>query len=246
MAKPGSSVVSRRAWTLASGLVLLYVAIAYGLMPMFWQSYERRHPAFDRTPTLTHTSSGLAGDPVNVGLIGSEADVLRIMKAANWVLAARLGLRADLRIAADAALGRPDPDAPVSNLYLFGRVEDLAFEQEVDASPRSRHHVRFWRTDRTERDRPVWIGAAVFDRRVGISHTTGQITHIIDAAIDVERDFLFECLKKTGQLLESFAIDGYHDTLQGKNGDGNAWHTDGRLFVGVVNQPESGGPPAQP
>jgi LssY C-terminus len=244
--KRSSSFVTRWSWALASALVLLYVAIAYGLMPIFWTSYERRHPAFEQTPTLTHTRSGVPGDPINVALIASEDDVLRIMKAANWMLAARLGIRADLWIAADTAFGRPDPNAPVSDLYLFGRREDLAFEQEVGNSPRSRHHVRFWKIDQKDSDRPVWIGAAVFDRRVGLSHTTGQVTHIIAAAIDDERNFLFECLKKTGDLLESYAVDGYHDVLQGKNGDGNAWQTDGRLFVGVVKQrARDAVPPAQ-
>jgi hypothetical protein len=229
-----SSFVTRSWWALAAAVVLVYVAIAYGLMPAFWTSYTRRHPALEQTPTLTHTRAGLPGDPINVALIASEDEVLRIMKTAKWVLAARLGLRADLSIAADTALGRPDPNAPVSNLYLFGRPEDLAFEQEVGNSPRSRHHVRFWKTTLEERGRPVWIGAAIFDQRVGLSHTTGQITHIIAAAIDDERNFLFESLKATGDLLESDAVDGYHDVRQGQNGDGNAWHTDGRLFVGVV------------
>lgn len=226
----------RRWWVGAPALVLLYAVIAYGIMPMVWTRYQRRHPAFEQTPTLTHTASGVPGDPFNVALVASEEDVLRIMKAANWVLAARLGLRADLWIATDTALRRPDPDAPVSSLYLFGRPEDLAFEQEVGRSPRSRHHVRFWKTDRTEHDQPVWIGAAVFDRRVGVSHMTGQITHLIAAAIDDERNFLFECLEKTGALLETYVVDGYHDVRQGTNGDGNAWHTDGRLVVGVVKR----------
>jgi hypothetical protein len=38
---------------------------------------------------------------------------------------------------------RPDDEAPVSTLYLFGRKEDLAFEKPVGGSPKERHHVRF-------------------------------------------------------------------------------------------------------
>ena len=234
MAIPSGSTARRRWWVGAAALLLTYVATAYGIMPMVWTRYERRHPAFEQTPTLTHTASGVPGDPLNVALVGSEEEVLRTMKAAGWVLAARLGLRADLSIAADTAFRRPDPDAPVSNLYLFGRPEDLAFEQEVGDSPRSRHHVRFWKTDQHEDGRLVWIGAAVFDRRVGISRTTGQITHVIAPAIDDERNFLAEGLQKTGELVASDAVDGYHDVRQGTNGDGNAWQTDGRLFVGVL------------
>ena len=234
MGIPASSFVTDRWWKRAAALLLLYAAIAYVIMPVVWTRYERRHPALEQTPTLTRTASGLPGDPLNVALVGSEEEVLRIMKAANWVLAAGLGLRADLSIAADTALGRPDPDAPVSNLYLFGRPEDLAFEQEVGDSPRSRHHVRFWKTDQSERGRPLWIGAAVFDRRVGISRTTGQLTHIIAPAIDDERNFLFECLQKTGDLAATDVVEDYHDVRRGTNGDGIAWQTDGRLWVGVL------------
>ena len=38
--------------------------------------------------------------------------------------------------------------------------------------------------------RPVWLGAATFDRSVGVSHYTGAITHHIDADIDAERALL--------------------------------------------------------
>ena len=89
-----------------------------------------------------------------------------------------------LRIAADTVLRRPDDDAPVSNLFLFSRKQDLAFEQPVGDSPRQRHHVRFWRWDKLYEDRTAWIGAATFDQSVGLSHTTGQVTHHIAPDVD--------------------------------------------------------------
>ena len=138
---------------------------------------------------------------------------------------------------ADAAvLSRTYDDAPVSNLYLFGRKEDLAFEQTGGGTTRRRrHHVRFWRSDKLDADgRPVWIGAATYDERVGFSHTTGGVTHHIAADVDTERDHLFQCLEGTGDLAEVYAIDGFHKVCEGRNGGGDPWHTDGRLLVGVV------------
>lgn len=219
---------------LLGAVVIAYAVIAYGLMPAFWTTYDRHRP-FAQLPHLTRTGAGVPGDPINVSLIGSEDGVLRVMKAAGWVLAARLGVRTDLAIAADTVIGRPDPDAPVSNLYLFGRREDLAFEQEVGGSPRQRHHVRFWRTDQVHTDRrPIWVGAAVYDRGVGFSHTTGQVTHLTAPDVDAERDYLFQCLSKSGALDEQYAVDGYHEVREGRNGDGEPWRTDGRLIVGVL------------
>ena len=124
-------------------------------------------------------------------------------------------------------------------LYLFGRREDLAFEQPVGDNPRKRHHVRFWKTEKTYDDgRPIWIGSASYDERVGLSHTTGQITHHIAADVDAERDHLFASLRATGKLADEYPVDDFHSTLEGRNGGGDPWFTDGRLFVGVF-EPEA-------
>ena len=54
-----------------------------------------------------------------------------------------------------------------------------------------RNHVRFWRTlERGADGRPVFLGSATFDRGVGMSHYTGEITHHIAPDIDAERDLL--------------------------------------------------------
>ena len=57
-------------------------------------------------------------------------------------------LASSLRIVVDSIVRKPDDDAPVSSLFLFGRKQDLAFELPVGDSPRQRHHVRFWRWDK--------------------------------------------------------------------------------------------------
>jgi hypothetical protein len=164
-------------------IVAAYLAVAYLLIPLLWKDYAARHPQFDDNPRLTETGDGHPGDPLNVALVGSKEDIERIIKAAGWFPAAALGLRSDLRIADDTILSRPDDEAPVSNLFLFGRKEDLAFEQPVGDNPRQRHHVRFWKTDKTVDVRPIWIGSASYDERVGLSHTTGQITHHISGSV---------------------------------------------------------------
>ena len=128
-----------------------------------------------------------------MALIGTKAEVIKIMVAAKWHPADPLTLRSDLEIAEATVLKRPDDEAPVSNLYLFGRKEDLAFEQPVGHDPRQRHHVRFWRTGQDRADgRPIWVGSAVYDEHVGLSRTTGQITHVTAADVDAERDYLFQ------------------------------------------------------
>jgi hypothetical protein len=218
-------------------LLLAYLVVAYLVMPLVWTWYVRDHPALDAIPHITFTADGLPGDPLNVALIGTETALKKILLAAKWDRADPLTLRSSLEIAEAAVLERPYADAPVSNLYLWGRKEDLAFEQPVGDNPRQRHHVRFWRADQVERDgRPVWVGAAIYDTRVGFSDTTGQITHHTAADIDAERDKLFRDLKQTGDLSEVDTIKGFHKILRGRNGGGDPWHTDGGLAVGVITR----------
>jgi len=217
-------------------LLLVYVVVAYLLIPLAWEFYGRRHLSFDDNPRLTKTGDGHPGDPLNVALIGTETQLKEAMRAAKWYPAAALGLRSDIKIAADTVLSRPDDEAPVSSLFLFGRKEDLAFEQPVGDNPRQRNHVRFWRTKTLDGDgRPTWIGSASYDERVGISHTTGQVTHHIAPDVDAERNHLFDDLKNAGVLAEVYAVDNFHTKLQGRNGGGDPWHTDGRLLVGVID-----------
>jgi hypothetical protein len=218
-------------------LLVLWLVAAYFLMPLVWRWYYHRHPWLDASPRLTQTKQHHPGDPLNVMLIGTREQVDAIMHAAQWYSAAALGLKSDLKIAADSVLSRPDPEAPVSSLYLYGRKEDLAFEQPVGDNPRHRHHVRFWQMDQPSDDgRPVWIGSAVYDEHVGLSRATGQITHVTAPDVDTERDYLFSCLTKTGELAEQTIEPHFHEQLTGKNGGGDPWRTDGSLYIGVIKE----------
>lgn len=211
-----------------------YLALAYLVLPTFWRHYEHL-PAMATMPTTTRAPDGLPADPLNVALVGTEAEVQRAFAAAGWHPADPITLRSSLGIAESVVLDRPDPDAPVSGLLLFGRRQDLAFERDVGASARQRNHVRFWRSDlRADGDRPVWIGAATFDRGVGVSHTTGQITHHIAPDIDAERDTLMHDLEAAGRLATLYDVTGVGPTLSGRNGGGDRYFTDGELTVGVL------------
>ena len=219
---------------IATGIIL-YLVIAYLLLPLIWHRHEERHPALADAPDITHTASGIPGDPLNVALVGTEEAVHRSMIAAKWYPADKITMESSLRIAVGVVFDRPYDDAPVSSLYLWGRKEDLAFEQPVGNDPRRRHHVRFWRAEKVDaQGRPLWIGSATFDTHVGLSYTTAEITHHIAPNVDEDRDKVMNDLRKAGRLSAEYWIDGFHKVLQGKNGGGDPWHTDGRLAVGVL------------
>ena len=134
---------------------------------------------------------------------------------------------------------RPSPDAPMSRLLFDGRAQDLAFEKPVRDRADRRHHVRFWQTDTVGDDgRPLWLGAASFDRGVGLSHDTGAITHHIGPDIDAERDFLIGDLSATGLLASTSDMGGIGATKTGRNGGGDPYFTDGKAIIGVLKQPQ--------
>ena len=175
------------------------------------------------------------GDAVNIAFVGSEEELHRAMAIAHWYPADPITLKTSLRIAADVLERKPYPDAPVSNLYLWGRKQDLAFEQPVGNSPKQRHHVRFWRSAVVdEKGEPLWLGSATYDTRVEISRTTLGITHRISPDIDSERNKLVTDTEQAGDLGGYYWIEGFHEAHQGRNGGGDPYYTDGRLAVGVI------------
>ena len=225
---------SRKRWRLlwiALALLLIWALAAYLLAPSIWKLYFRHHPSLDNVDRITHTADGHPGDPVNIAIIGTEEELIRAMVAIGWFPANSITFESSLRIAVDSVLRRPDDQAPVSSLYLFGRKQDLAFEQPVGNSPRQRHHVRFWRSTQEEADGSLWFGAATFDRSVGLSHTTGEVTHHIGPDVDAERDRLSEQLARRNWVQEQYWEDHFHKELKGLNGGGDPWQTDGKLVV---------------
>ena len=218
-----------------AALLVVYLMSAYVFIPMAWSSYAWRHPAVDDAPRITRTGNGIPGDPLNIALIGTEDAIGRAMIEAGWRPADPITLKTCLRITHSTLLKRPYEQAPVSNLYLYGRKQDLAFQRAVGDNPRQRHHVRFWcAAELDDAGRPLWFGAATYDTSVGVSHTTGQITHHIHPEVDAERDKLLRDLHERGQVDEIIWIDDFHVHKHGKNGGGDHYHTDGRLPMAVI------------
>jgi len=220
----------------AAGLLAIYLAGAYAILPLFWRLREPSAVAPGGAwPTVTRNHDGVAGDPLNVALVGSDEDVVRAMLAAGWRPADPVTLESSLRIAESVLFERPYPSAPMSDLFLFGRRQDLAFERQAGSSADQRHHVRWWRSPQPGADdRPLWLGSATFDIGVGISHLTGQITHHIDGDVDAERDRLLDDLDAAHQIERRYQAPGVGQTTDGRNAAGDRYHTDGRLTVGVL------------
>jgi hypothetical protein len=180
-------------------------------------------------PQRASGKDGKPGDPLNLVVIGNGTEILNVFNKAGWGQAERKTgksvwdtVRA---VAGNQGFGR----APVSDLYLFGHREDLAFEKTLNTFLK-RHHLRLWRTAATTSDgREIWLGAATHD--TGLDVHPGVVSHAIDPDLDAERAKVGADLRVTGRVTAEQLVTRPDPLSQGFTATGGTWKTDGRLLV---------------
>ena len=242
----------RLPWILALGIS--YGIAAYIILPrvirLSLKILQRK-----RVPSFTVTGDGLAGDPVNVALIGTLPQLRSAFATLGWSEADRLGLASSWGMIRAFVLNSPYPTAPFSTLYLFGRGQDVGFQRAIDNSPRKRHHIRFWalsltraqdtwgaagfwlNTDRPpENERVLWVGAGTRDTGLSLTRLTFQITHATDSDTNIERDYIIAELTKN-RSIETVKV--YRSGQELFTERVNHYVTDGEIAVAslAVNDP---------
>ena len=210
------------------------VRVVLGARAIHRASAEGRRISAERSgphPLTNFTRDGQASDPLNVKIISTAGQLALAFLAAGWYRADEIDFITSLRIIFDSIFKRKYATAPVSNLYLFGRRQDYAFERP-GSSVRERDHVRFWDTGHRSRDgRTVWIGGATHDIAVELSHTNYLPTHKIAPNVDDERAVVVHDLGHTGWVVEEEWEPGFGKPTEMMNGSGDPYHTDGRVAV---------------
>ena len=230
-------------WHLDAVLVvnslLFWAVLAYLALPRLHQVLTWLYVP-DYFIGRTRTPDGLLGDPVNLAVKGDEEDIHEAMVAAGWVRADPITLRSSWRIVISSLLRRSYPAAPVSNLMLFGRKQSFAYQKEVEGNPSQRHHIRFWYCppgwSLPGGGHVDWLAAATYDRAVGLSVLTLQVTHKIDADIDIERDYVVDDLRWANEAAELEIWPDFFASYHDKNGGGDRVVTDGALHVLDLNE----------
>src|SRR5262249_39201720 len=138
-------------------------------------------------------------------------------------------------IAELALAGRPYPTSTVSDLWLFGRKQDLTFEKPTVSSAAPRHRVRLWMAEEQVPDKkPVWLGSATLERSVVPQRRQGEAAHHIPPDVDAERDALLADVSVAGQIVTLYQVTGVGVTLAAHTSSGDRYYTDGELSIGVV------------
>jgi hypothetical protein len=184
-------------------------------------------------PQRASSKDGKPGDPLNLVVIGSAGQILQAFQQAGWSVAEKKTSTSVFDTVRAVMNSQGYGKAPVSELYVYGRAEDLAFEKMFNTFNK-RHHLRLWQTGaRTPDGREIWLGAATHD--IGLEPTnTGSISHAIDPNLDDERSRVGADLAVGGSVAAEKLVPRPNPLSQGLTATGGKWHTDGLLLVIVL------------
>lgn len=197
-------------------ILVTYVLAAYIFIPALIRLFRILFPP-KHLPLYCVTPDGFASDPLNVGIICHRWELIATMEKAGWNLADPHSSRTVLKHLLYFIFGWDYHNAPVSNLYLFGRKHDLAFEKLVQGT--RRHHVRFWATTfdgdqplsahsihwqnrkrHVQADELLWVGAASLDIGIMPIRHNLQLTHMVHPDTNKERELIIGELKENGRI----------------------------------------------
>jgi LssY C-terminus len=180
-------------------------------------------------PHRDQGKDGKPGDPINLVIVGNQQEIQQTFEKALWLEPAKASQQSIWQSTRAIIGGVGYDKAPVSDLYLFGRREDLAFARMLNTVAK-RHHLRLWHTDvRTAGGREIWLGAATHDN--GYDVHPGVISHAIDPNLDDERAKVGADLAVSGLVSAEQLVTRGNPLSEGLTATGASWKTDGRLLA---------------
>ena len=133
---------------------------------------------------VTNKDGSRNGDPLNLVIIGGLEDAFPALIRRGWSPTETTWRGSVLRMMKSALSRERYPYAPISNLYLYGRSQDVALQKARD-NIHQRNHLRLWRSPMRYHGKLVWIGQISRDigSRLTI-HSPTFTTHKIDPDVD--------------------------------------------------------------
>jgi hypothetical protein len=180
-----------------------------------------------------------SGDPLNLVVIGTTADVYYAFIRAGWDETEVISTASLTKMAGAFVMRSEYKSSPVSGLYVFERTQDVALQKARDNID-ERNHLRLWMSPLRYEGVPVWIGQ--ISRDIGVRLTTKTITtHKIDPDVDETREYLVENLAYSQSLAKLGYVEGVGaapiDAPRG-NLTGDPYITDGlRVVLWVASEP---------
>ncbi len=238
----------------ALALLATYLFTAYIFLPagirVFRLFFRPSH-----IPLYCITPDGFASDPINIGIVGTRQQITAAMKSAGWYRPDKKNLQSLLKVIRSMIYHKPYPRTPFSQLYLFGRKQDLSFALPIGDKSSNRHHVRFWAchldgleafhehvrfyrrfhrpTSKTD-GRQLWVGAASKDIGLIPIRHNAQITHMIDPNTDAERDVIVDTLRASHSVQHTSTVRiGLPYKLRNRT-IGGSLRSDGKMRICIL------------
>ena len=206
--------------------------------PLAFLQWVKEQPA-----TVTNADGSKTGDPLNFVIVGDAEAVWPAFLRSGWDPTAAMGTSSALKTGIFGIFGGAYRYAPISNLYVYGRAQDVAL-QKVRSNIHYRNHLRLWLAPVTYKGLPVLMGQ--ISRDIGSRFTSKSptlTTHRIDPNVDDTRatlvqDFIY------AQALKAYAKAGGVGFVSPEaprgNLTGDPWFTDGdRAVMLLTDEPTS-------
>lgn len=189
----------------------------------------------------TNADGTAEGDPLNVVLVGTAANILAALSSSGWTFTEAITADSVRRMVGAAIAEKAMLNAPVSSLYAFGRKQGIAL-QRGRTTISQRNHMRLWLAPFRCEGQPVWIGQVSRDIGVKLTRKSPTLTtHVIDPVVDESREYLLHSLLFR-EAVDRFAfvrgVGAATPDNPRTNLTGDAYITDGmRLVVWLSEEP---------
>jgi LssY C-terminus len=192
-------------------------------------------------PPRVSDAQGKPGDMVNILIVGSKNEVVKVFTTAGWVHVDASVQDAVLNAITDSLEKKDYLTMPMSTLFLFNRPQDYGFAHaEPVRVAMSRNHLRVWKSPYKVEGRPLWCVAATHDIGFERDQRNNGVTHKIDPAIDGEREYVNDTLSSTGLVAQRTHVTPPDPLTEAKTATGGSFHSDGRILVLVLKEIPTG------
>ncbi|HUA16859.1 MAG TPA: LssY C-terminal domain-containing protein [Verrucomicrobiae bacterium] len=189
----------------------------------------------NKIPRRVSDPDGRPGDMVNLLIVGTEDQVVKVFTTAGWVQVDKSVKTTALNAVFESFEKKDYLTMPMSVLYLFNRPQDYGFAHaEPVRVAMSRNHLRVWKSPYEVDGRPLWCVAATHDIGFERDQRNNGVTHKIDPAIDGEREYVYGTLSSTGLVESRDHVTPPDPLTTAKTATGGEFHSDGRIAVLVL------------
>ena len=195
----------------------------------------------EQPATVTNADGSKTGDPLNFVIIADSEALWPALLRSGWDPTAAMSAGTAMKTGFFGIFGGAYRYAPISNLYVYGRAQDIAL-QKIRDNIHYRNHLRLWLAPVTFQGNKVWVGQISRDIGIKLSSKT-FVTHKVDPMVDEARLYVLFDLASSQYLKRIGFVEGVGQatpTAPRYNYTEDPYYTDGlRAVLFLAEEPHS-------